>query len=97
MEINDDLISKLETLAKLNLNEDERTVIKNDLGNILEMIDKIQEVNTDNVEPLQYVTDEVNVFRADVAKNSLSNEEALLNAPSTDGPYISVPKVIDIK
>ena len=68
MEINDDLISKLETLAKLNLNEDERTVIKNDLGNILEMIDKIQEVNTDNVEPLQYVTDEVNVFRADVAK-----------------------------
>lgn len=97
MEINDELISKLETLAKLNLNDKEKGIIKKDLGNILEMIDKIQEVDTDEVEPLQYVSDEVNVLREDIAKASLSNKEVLLNAPSTDGPYISVPKVIDIK
>ncbi len=96
MEINDDLIKKLENLSKLSFSEGEREIIKKDLENILEMIDKIQEVNTDDVAPLQYVNSNVNIMREDVPNNEISNEEALKNAPSSSGPYISVPKVIDL-
>jgi aspartyl-tRNA(Asn)/glutamyl-tRNA(Gln) amidotransferase subunit C len=97
MEINDELIAKLEHLAKLSLSAEEREMMKKDLGNILEMIDKIQEVDTSNVEPLRYINADVNVLREDLAKNAISNEQALRNAPSKSEPYITVPKVIDIK
>lgn len=97
MEINDELINKLEHLSKLSLSEDERVIMKKDLGNILDMIDKIQEVDTDHVEPLRYINSDVNVLREDFAENQITNEQALQNAPSKSGQYISVPKVIDIK
>lgn len=96
MEINDALISKLEKLAKLQLSDEEKKIIKQDLGNIIQMIDKIQEVDTDNVAPLQYINEDVNVLREDIAFNEISNEEALKNAPASQGPYIAVPKVINI-
>lgn len=97
MKINDELISKLEHLAKLSLSKEEREVMKKDLSNILEMIDKIQEVDTSSIEPLRYINSDVNVLAEDLAENSINNEQALLNAPSKSGPYITVPKVIDIK
>lgn len=97
MEINDQLIDKLEKLTKLKLASEERKIIKNDLGNILEMIDRIQELDTENVEPLQHINQDYNVLREDVAKNEINNEEALKNAPSTEGPYFSVPKVLNLK
>lgn len=96
MEINDALISKLEKLSKLQLSEEEKGVIKNDLTNILGMIDKIQEVDTSGVNPLRHITEETDVLRNDQAENEISREEALKNAPSTDGTYIQVPKVIDL-
>ncbi len=96
MEINEELIDKLERLAKLSLSTEEREIIKKDLGKILEMIDKIQEVDTENVEPLRYINEDVNVLRPDEPLNEISNEEALKNAPSSDAPYISVPKVINL-
>ncbi|MCL4106797.1 UNVERIFIED_CONTAM: hypothetical protein GTU68_048241 [Idotea baltica] len=71
--------------------------MKKDLGNILDMINKIQEVDTENVEPLMHINTDVNVLRDDIAQNEITNEEALRNAPSSSEPYISVPKVIDIK
>ena len=52
MEINDALILKLEKLSRLELNTDDRAVIKQDLKSILEMIDKLQEVDTEGEEPL---------------------------------------------
>jgi aspartyl-tRNA(Asn)/glutamyl-tRNA(Gln) amidotransferase subunit C len=96
MEINEELIVKLEKLSKLELSEDEREIIKKDLGNILDMINEIQEVDTTNVEPLQYVNERFNAFREDIPENEISNKEALKNAPETEGPYIKVPKVINI-
>jgi aspartyl-tRNA(Asn)/glutamyl-tRNA(Gln) amidotransferase subunit C len=97
MEINDELINKLEHLAKLSLSPEEKEIMKKDLGNILGMIDKIQEVDTENVEPLRYINSDVNVLRDDFAENAINNEQALRNAPSKREPYITVPKVIDIK
>ena len=97
MEINDELIDKLEDLAKLSLSPEEREVMKKDLSNILGMIDKIQEVDTSGVEPLRYINQDVNVLREDVAENGITTEQALLNAPASKAPYITVPKVIDLK
>ena len=96
MEITDELIYKLEKLAKLKLSTEEHEIIKKDLGKILEMIDKIQDVDTSEVSALQYVTDTVNSIREDVAENEISNEEALRNAPETRDSYFTVPKVIDL-
>lgn len=96
MDINDELISKLERLAKLKLSEEERSIIKKDLKNILDMIDKIQEVDTSNVAPLEHINDDINVLRDDIAKNEITNDEALKNAPEISDNYIAVPKVIDL-
>lgn len=96
MEINDSLIDKLEELSKLKLEVKERELIKRDLSNILKMIDKIQEVDTADVLPLQYINLEEHELREDLAENELSNSAALKNAPMAEGNYFSVPKVIDL-
>ncbi len=94
MKIDKDLILKLEHLSKLQLTEEERKNMIGDLNNILKMVDKLNEIDTEGVEPLTYMTEAVNVFREDEIKNQLSREEALKNAPKTDGKFFQVPKVI---
>lgn len=96
MEINDSLIEKLEGLSKLKLSEDERALIKKDLTNILKMIDKIQEVDTSDVLPMQYINEEENIWREDLPENEITIKDALKNAPKSEGNYFSVPKVIDL-
>ena len=94
MEVNKDLILKLEKLARLELSETERSAIQKDLGNILVMVDKLNELNTDGVEPLVYISDEENTLRDDEIKHQVSREDAMKNAPNTDGAFFRVPKMI---
>ncbi len=94
MEVNKALILKLEKLSRLELSETERENIQKDLSNILNMVDKLNELNTDGVEPLVYISDEINVMREDVVRHEVSNEAALQNAPDSQKPYFKVPKVI---
>lgn len=94
MEVNKELILKLESLARLELSETERDRIQHDLGNILKMVDKLNELDTSNIEPLVYISDEENVLREDVVFNEVSNDEALRNAPTSQQPYFKVPKMI---
>jgi aspartyl-tRNA(Asn)/glutamyl-tRNA(Gln) amidotransferase subunit C len=94
MNIDKALISKLEKLANLELNEEERDRIQSDLNNMLAMVQKIEELDTEGVQPLTHMTSEVNQFRADEVQGQLSREDALKNAPEQDGTYIKVPKVI---
>ncbi len=94
MEVNKDLILKLEKLTRLELSETERHNIQHDLSNILTMVDKLNELDTTGVEPLVYISQEINVFREDVVANEVSNEAALRNAPTSQAPYFKVPKVI---
>ena len=95
MKVDKDLILKLEHLSKLQLTEKERKTMIGDLNNILNMVDKLNEIDTEGVEPLTHMTEAVNVFREDEIKNQLSSEEALKNAPKTDGKFFQVPKVIN--
>ena len=94
MEVNKDLILKLEKLARLELSETERSAIQKDLGNILVMVDKLNELDTDGVEPLVYISDEQNTLRDDEIKHQVSRVEAMKNAPNTDGSFFRVPKMI---
>lgn len=95
MVIDDTLISKLEKLSRLKLKEEEKTQIKQDLNKILKMFDKLEEVDTENVEPLRYVLEEHSKYlRKDIVANELSNDEALKNAEESQKPFFVVPKFL---
>lgn len=95
MEINDDLIAHISNLSRLSFEGDKKAEIKKDLNNILEFMGKLNEVNTDNVEPLIFLSDEINVLREDVPKQTITHEDALRNAPKKDSDYFRIPKVLD--
>ena len=94
MEVNDLLIDDLAKLSHLSFSEQERKEIKADLQEMISFIEKLKEVNTDGVTPLLHMSSNVNILRDDVVQGSVSREEALKNAPDTDGTFFKVPKVI---
>ena len=96
MQIDNTLILKLEKLSRLQLSEKERTQIQKDLNNILGMVEKLQELDLSEVEPLVYITDEVNVLRVDEVKNQVSRAAAFSNAPDCNEEHFKVAKVIDL-
>lgn len=95
MQIDEKLISRLEHLARLELSDAERSHIQKDLNNILNMVEKLNELDTKNVAPLVYINEEGNVWREDEVKGQISREDALKNAPDHDGVFFRVPKVIE--
>ena len=66
-----------------------------DLNKILNWVDQLRELDTENVEPLIHMSEEVNVMREDLAQNTVSHDEALKNAPRKDSDYFRVPKVLE--
>ena len=93
--INDSAIDELAHLARLNFNSQERDQIRNDLNRMLKFVEKLNEVSTDDVEPLVHMTDETITLRPDVIQPSIHQREALKNAPLKDSDYFKAPKVID--
>lgn len=96
MKIDKQLISRLEHLARLELSEEEKNRLMGDLNEILQMVEKLQELDTSNVEPLIYINEAVNIWREDQVKNQVPQKEALKNAPDQDGAHFKVAKVIDL-
>ena len=94
MKIDNKLISNLSKLAKLDFDEKSSLDMQEDLRKIIGFIDKLSEINTDKIEPLIYLSEELNVLRDDDEIKNLSQERALQNAPSKDSDYILVPKVL---
>ncbi|TVR41247.1 MAG: Asp-tRNA(Asn)/Glu-tRNA(Gln) amidotransferase subunit GatC [Cryomorphaceae bacterium] len=94
MNIDDNTIDHLAKLSRLAFTQEQKEQIKSDLQNILNLVDKLGELNTEGVEPLIHMTEHVNVLRDDVVKESITREEALRNAPKKDSDYFKVPKVI---
>ncbi len=97
MTIDEQLISKLEHLARLELSAEERTRLLKDLNNILTMVEKMNELDTQQVPPLIYLNEQANLLREDEITQQVSREDALRNAPKQDSVYFRVPKVIDLK
>lgn len=97
MTVDEKLISRLEKLAKLDLTTAEKEKLRKELGDILQMVDKLEELDTKGVDPLIYVLEEDNVWRKDQVQGQIARKATFRNAPDSDGEYFRVPKVIDIK
>jgi len=94
MEVNDALVDKLAHLARLKFNEEEKQEIKNDLQRMIIFVEKLNELDLENVEPLLHMSGEINVLREDEVKGSITRSDALKNAPLHDEQFFKVPKVI---
>ena len=94
MEVNDAMVDKLAHLARLKFNEAEKQEIKTDLQRMIVFVEKLNELDLENVEPLLHMSSEVNVLREDEVKGSITRSEALKNAPLHDEQFFKVPKVI---
>ncbi|WP_212006580.1 Asp-tRNA(Asn)/Glu-tRNA(Gln) amidotransferase subunit GatC [Chitinophaga sp. HK235] len=94
MEVNDALVQQLSDLARLEFNEQERAEIRGDLQRMITFVEKLNELDTTNVEPLLHLTADYNVFREDRVIPSITREEGLQNAPAATPEYFEVPKVI---
>ncbi len=94
MAITIEQVEHIAKLAKLEFTEEEKKQFTSELNKILRYVEKLNELDTSNVEPLSHTTDITNVYRPDRIKDSLPVEEALKNAPDRSGNYFKVPKVI---
>ena len=92
MDINNETINHLADLAKLEFTEIEKEDLKTNLGRILSYCEKLNEVDTTGVEPLIFMSENVNLLRNDEAELNYSKSEALRNAPAKDSDYFRVPK-----
>ena len=94
VEITDELIKGLAHLSRLHIEEEEIAAYKKDFISMVQFVEKLNEVDTIGIAPLLHITDNVNVLREDDVQGSCTQQEALQNAPKTDGTYFLVPKVI---
>jgi aspartyl-tRNA(Asn)/glutamyl-tRNA(Gln) amidotransferase subunit C len=88
-------VDEIAHLARLEFNEAAKEGIITDMNRMLDFVGKLNELNTDNIEPLIYMTQEQNVLREDTPEVTLTQKEALKNAPQKDTDYFKAPKVID--
>jgi aspartyl-tRNA(Asn)/glutamyl-tRNA(Gln) amidotransferase subunit C len=94
MDVNDELVSHLANLSRLHFNEEEKREIREDLQRMISFVDKLNELNTDGLEPVLHMSTEVNRLRKDEVKGSVTAEQALQNASDSYGHFFTVPKVI---
>ena len=94
IEVNDQLIANLSKLAKLKFDEKSAKKIKSELKKILEFVNSISKIDTSTVNPLIYMSDELNILRNDEIGNEVSQKDALRNAPKKDSDYFKVPTVL---
>ena len=94
MELNDALVENLCKLACLEFDEAGRQEIKKDLQKMIGFVEKLNELDLKEVEPVLYMGEEVNVLREDIPEEPLGRAEALNNAPGADEMYFKVPQVV---
>lgn len=95
MNIDKDLLYKIAHLARLEFDENTSEEMMADMTKIITWVEKLDEVDTEGVEPLTTMSYEVNMLREDEPKPHLSHERALKSAPKKDSDYFRVPKVME--
>ena len=94
IKVDNKLIAKLSKLAKLKFDKKSTEKIKTELKKIIGFVNAISKVDTDNIEPLIYMSEETNILRADKVDNEISQKDALKNAPQKDSDYFKVPTIL---
>lgn len=95
MKIDRENLQKIAHLARLDFEEDGAREMIESMTEILDWVEKLNELNTEGVDPLTNMAAEQNILREDVAKQTLSHECGLKNAPKKDADYFRVPKVLE--
>jgi len=93
--IDSNQVEKIAKLSRLKLTPSEVDEFTSQLSAILDYVEKMNELDTSNVEPLAHCLPVHNVFRSDMPEASLGTHTALSNAPRTDGDFFKVPKILD--
>ncbi len=88
-------VETLARLARIQLSDEELRKFSGQLDEILSYVEKLKAAKTEGIPPTSHVLPLSNVFREDKLQPSLPTEEALGNAPSREGPFFKVPKIID--
>ncbi len=88
-------VDEIAHLARLEFDAEAKKEIQHDLNRMLSFVDKLNELDTNNIEPLIYMTSEKNILRPDEPEKTLTQKEALKNAPKKDSDYFKAPKVIE--
>jgi aspartyl-tRNA(Asn)/glutamyl-tRNA(Gln) amidotransferase subunit C len=87
-------VEHISWLASIKINDDEKEQFVEQFNSILEYFHQLDEVDTDGVEPTYRVVDLANVFREDAASKSMTQEEALKNAPKRENGYFKSPRIV---
>ncbi len=95
MNIDKQTLNKLAHLSRLEINEKDEQKMLTDLSAIVTFVEKLNEVDTDGVEPLTTMSQEINALREDEPGGHLTHDEVLKNAPAKDKDFFRVPKVIE--
>ena len=95
MKVDKTLVDKLAELAKLEFDETAKEKMVSDMKKMISFIDKLEEIDTESIEPLVYINEETNVFRDDEVGLHSTKDDVLKNAPQKDSDYFKVPKVIE--
>ncbi|MFY8037383.1 MAG: Asp-tRNA(Asn)/Glu-tRNA(Gln) amidotransferase subunit GatC [Cyclobacteriaceae bacterium] len=95
MKLDAETLAKIAHLSRLEIDEKETGKMLRDMSNMLTFVEKLNEVNTDGVEPLTTMSHEINALREDVVKPDLTHTEVLQNAPKKDDAFFRVPKVLE--
>ena len=92
--ISEETVRHIALLSRLECNDEEIHRFAGDLNEILDYVEKLKELDTSDVEPTSHAVRRKNVFRDDVPRTSLTNEQALSNAPDTENGCFKVPQII---
>jgi aspartyl-tRNA(Asn)/glutamyl-tRNA(Gln) amidotransferase subunit C len=95
MKIAKEEIEHIAILARLYLSKQEKEIFGSQLSKILDYMEKLNELDTNDVDPTSHVLSLNNVMREDISKDSISREEALKNAPDHTKRFFRVPKIIE--
>lgn len=94
-EFSPDQLRRVARLARLRISQEESERLGAQLGSILDYVELLNEVDTADVEPMAHAIELTDVLREDLPQPSLLREQALANAPQTDGRYFLVPAILD--
>jgi aspartyl-tRNA(Asn)/glutamyl-tRNA(Gln) amidotransferase subunit C len=95
MLITDEMVDYVAELSRLELGEEEKARVREELASIVDYVDILSTVDTEGVEAMSHVFPVHNVFRADEVQPSQDRAELLANAPKTDGEGFLVPKTVE--
>jgi len=95
MKIDSQTLRKIAHLARLDFEEKAEKEMISSMSEILDWVEKLNELDTEGVEPLTNMTQELNMLREDKVRPSLSHERGMRNAPKKDSNYFRVPKVLE--